>query len=319
MPTSPHDTRSELWLGRLTKLRPAIGRGATRGPAPHKPLLLLCLLDMAERGELVAKSFTRTPGLVLRFRTYSTLFAERWPTRLELRLPFYHLSSQGFWQAFAADLRPAVGPDDCSLCELDAEFHALLADADFRLKARLVLISHYFEPIERVAFFETLGIEGGPAGQGAANGVRAAALAAAKRKGRSAKFQVRIVDDYRHTCALTGYRCFTVDGSSIVDAAHIEGWAETQNDDLSNGLALSKNAHWMFDEGLWAVNDDLRVVVHPTRFTEAGPEAQQLRSYAGRHLQFDPSAALRPAVEQLAKHRRRFMGSYDGKNLSYKK
>jgi putative restriction endonuclease len=243
--------------------------------------------------------------LVLRFRTYSTLFAERWPTRLDFRLPFYHLSSQGFWQAFAADLRLAVGPDDCVLCELDAEFHALLADADFRLKARLVLIAHYFEAVERVAFFEMLGIEGGATGQNTAERIRSAALDAAKRKGRSAKFQVRIVDDYRHTCALTGYRCFTVDGASIVDAAHIEGWAETQNDDLSNGLALSKNAHWMFDAGLWAVNDDLRVVVHPTRFTEAGPEAQQLRSYAGRHLQFDLKAKLRPSMESLRRHRER--------------
>jgi putative restriction endonuclease len=303
MPIAQTDNlRAAHWLGKLTKLRPAIGRGSTHGPAPHKPLLLLCLLDMAERGELNTKAFTRTPGLVLRFRSYSTLFADRWPTKLDLKLPFYHLSSQGFWQAFAVDLRPAASPENCALCELDAEFHALLADADFRLKARLVLISHYFEPIERVAFFETLGIEGGLGGHAAAERVREAALEVAKRKGRSAKFQVRIVDDYRHTCALTGYRCFTVDGASIVDAAHIDGWAETQNDDLSNGLALSKSAHWMFDEGLWSVNEDLRVVVHPTRFTEAGPEALQLRAYAGRHLQFDPKAALRPSVESLRRH-----------------
>jgi putative restriction endonuclease len=304
MPTIQIDNaRATHWLGKLTKLRPAIGRGNTRGQAPHKPLLLLCMLDMAERGELTARAFIRTPGLVLRFRTYGTLFAERWPTKLDLKLPFYHLSSQGFWQAFAADLRPALSPENCAFCELDAEFHALLADADFRLKARLVLISHYFEPIERVAFFETLGIQGGADAQSAAERVRAVALDAAKRKGRSAKFQVRIVDDYRHTCALTGYRCFTVDGASIVDAAHIDGWAETQNDELSNGLALSKSAHWMFDEGLWSVNDDLRVVVHPTRFTEAGPEALQLRVYAGRHLQFDPQAKLRPSAESLRRHR----------------
>lgn len=307
-PSLQKNERSKHWLGKLTKLRPAVGRGNTRGPAPHKPLLLLCLLDMAERGELINKAFTRTPGLVLRFRTYSTLFSDRWPTKLDMRLPFYHLRSQGFWQAFAADLRPDASDENCALCELDAEFHDLLADADFQLKARLVLISHYFEPIEHVAFFETRGIETGFAGQGAADQVREAALEAEKRKGRSAKFQVRIVDDYRHTCALTGYRCFTMDGASIVDAAHIDGWAETKNEDLSNGLALSKSAHWMFDEGLWSVNDDLRVVVHPTRFTEAGPEAFQLRFYAGRHLRFDPTTALRPAADSLRRHRLRHIG-----------
>jgi putative restriction endonuclease len=96
------------------------------------------------------------------------------------------------------------------------------------------------------------------------------------------------------------------DGMSIVDAAHIEPWAETGNDDLGNGLALSKSAHGMFDAGLWAVDDDLRVVVNPTRFTEAGPDAYQLRTYAGRHLQFAPQAKLRPAAESLRSHRLRF-------------
>ncbi|MFN7141761.1 MAG: HNH endonuclease, partial [Limisphaerales bacterium] len=49
-----------------------------------------------------------------------------------------------------------------------------------------------------------------------------------------------MVTEYRFTCALTGYSCMTTDGSSIVDAAHIEPWSETQNDDITNGLALSK-------------------------------------------------------------------------------
>jgi putative restriction endonuclease len=114
-----------------------------------------------------------------------------------------------------------------------------------------------------------------------------------------------VVDDYFHTCALTGYRCFTAAGSSIVDAAHIEGWAATQNDELTNGLALSKNAHWMFDAGLWAVDSSLRVIVRAHRFSEVGPEAQQLRAYAGRHLHFDPKAKLRPSLESLRRHRER--------------
>ena len=62
---------------------------------------------------------------------------------------------------------------------------------------------------------------------------------------------------------------------------------------------------WLFDQGLWSVDDDLRVVVNPKRFIEAGPDAMQLRSVAGRHLQFDPQAKLRPAVDSLQRHRMR--------------
>ena len=75
------------WLGRLTNLRPATGRGNTRGMAPHKPLFLLCLIDMAEMGNgLSGRTFVRTPSLVLRFRTYGSFVADRWPTKLDLRL-----------------------------------------------------------------------------------------------------------------------------------------------------------------------------------------------------------------------------------------
>ncbi|MBV5333182.1 hypothetical protein JZU54_06520, partial [bacterium] len=62
-------------------------------------------------------------------------------------------------------MRSATSPEDTAVCELDPAFHALLAEADFRLKARMVLISRYFEPIERVALFETLGIKGPSAGR----------------------------------------------------------------------------------------------------------------------------------------------------------
>jgi putative restriction endonuclease len=300
---TPEETVAR-WLGRLTALRPANGRGTTRGNAPHKPLLLLCLIDMAETGSgLTGRTFVRTPGLVLRFRTYGTFVAERWPTRLDLRLPFFHLSRQKFWTAHTAEMRPATSPDDCAVCELDREFHDLLADPDFRLKARLLLISRYFEPAEQAAFYESFGFTPPSVGPSVAEKLVAEGLEAAKQKGRSAKFQVRVVDDYHHVCALTGYRCVTIDGASAVDAAHIESWAETRNDDLTNGLALSKTAHWMFDEGLWSVDDAMRVLVHPTRFIEAGPEAALLRTFAGRHLQFDPRAKLRPSVDCLRRHR----------------
>ncbi len=275
--------------------------------APHKPLFLLCLIDMAEMGNgLSGRTFVRTPSLVLRFRTYGSFVADRWPTKLDLRLPFFHLSSQNFWTAQTAAMLPATSSDDCAVCELDRDFHALLADADFRLKARLLLISRYFEPVEQAALYESFGFSPPSFGLSVGEKLVSEGMEAAKQKGRSAKFQVRIVDDYRHVCALTGYRCITTDGASVVDAAHIESWAETSNDDLTNGLALSKTAHWMFDAGLWSVDDDLRVVVQSARFAEAGPEAYLLRNYAGRHLQFDPQAKLRPAVENLRRHRAKF-------------
>lgn len=304
-----HDERAKKWLAKLTRLNPASGRGDCHGKAPHKPLLLLSLIDMAESGELVSRSLSRSPGLVLRFRSYGGIVTVRWPNRLDVRLPFYHLSSQGFWEPFDMEMRPAKSAESCAVCDLHHEFFDLLADAGFRLKARMVLIAKYFTPAERIAFFESLGIQHQESSIMAADEVLQEAVETAKRKGRCARFAVRVCSEYRYTCALTGYRCVTGDGATIVDAAHIEAWADTQNDDPQNGLALSKSAHWMFDEGLWTVDEDFRVLVNPRRFTEQGPEFMRLAGYAGRHLQFDPAAKLRPAIVHLRRHRGRVMAA----------
>lgn len=301
---SSSEEHAREWLARLMRLNPATGRGECRGKAPHKPLLLLCLLDMAESGELPARAFTRTAALALRFRSYGALVVDRWPNRLDLRLPFFHLSNQGFWEPLTVEMQRALSPDNCAVCEMEPRFYDLLADASFRLKARMLLIAKYFDPAERIALYESLGLQAtGKAMAKNTSRVMEEAEEVARRKGRSARFAVRVCSDYRYTCALTGYRCVTAEGTSIVDAAHIEPWSATGNDDPVNGLALSKSAHWTFDAGLWSADEDMRVIVNARAFTESGPDALRLSSFAGRHLQFDPSAKLRPALLHLRRHR----------------
>src|SRR5439155_11085292 len=81
---------------------------------------------------------------------------------------------------------------------------------------------------------------------------------------------------YNYTCALTRYRLTTIAGGSIVDAAHIHQFADSRNNDPRNGLALSKNAHWLFDNGLWTLDEDYRVRVAKGEFSEAGLEQHLL-------------------------------------------
>lgn len=50
-------------------------------------------------------------------------------------------------------------------------------------------------------------------------------------------------------------------------------WAGNENDDIQNGLALFKNAHWIFGEGLWSVQADGRVILARYRLAENGQEA----------------------------------------------
>ena len=293
------------WLGKLSQLRTAIGGELCKGKAPHKPLLLLSLFDMAEAGMVTSRMLTRTPELVLRFKTYGALVTERWPTKLDMRMPFYYLKTQQFWQPFTSQQTPAASPETCTLCEMDQEFFTLLSDPVFREKARLLLLFTYFERKERLALLESMGLATRNLDtiEWQMETITKEAAQAAKRKGRSARFKVQVVSTYQFTCALTGFRCLTGEGAVVVDAAHIEQWARSQNDELTNGLALCKNAHWMFDEGLWSVGGDGRIIVARERFSESGPQDLKLATYHGRRLCFAEGVKLRPNMEALEQHR----------------
>ncbi|MEX2382145.1 MAG: hypothetical protein WD490_07170 [Opitutales bacterium] len=107
--------------------------------------------------------------MVLRFRSYGSIVADRWPTRLDLRMPFYYLKSQDFWTVHAADMRPVSSPESCVLCEMHPDLYELLASPDFRLKARMILVSKYFDRDEQAALFEMLGLHGTATREGKAS------------------------------------------------------------------------------------------------------------------------------------------------------
>jgi putative restriction endonuclease len=70
-------SQHEQVLSRLGRLRVDTSTG---DPAPHKPLLLLVVLELAERGEL-GEVLELTPQLAFRFCSYFSIVAYRRETR----------------------------------------------------------------------------------------------------------------------------------------------------------------------------------------------------------------------------------------------
>ena len=62
------------WLGKLAHLKVDKARG---DPAPHKPLLLLVVLELAEQGQAFGNILALTPELAFRFCTYWSIVAHR--------------------------------------------------------------------------------------------------------------------------------------------------------------------------------------------------------------------------------------------------
>jgi putative restriction endonuclease len=77
---------------------------------------------------------------------------------------------------------------------------------------------------------------------------------------RDRVFARQIQTAYNNRCAITGLRIINGGGRAEVQAAHIRPVGENGPDLVQNGLALSGTVHWMFDRGLIALDDDLRIL-----------------------------------------------------------
>ena len=78
---------------------------------------------------------------------------------------------------------------------------------------------------------------------------------------RDRNFRKNVLRAYGERCAITGRRLINGGGRAEVEAAHIRPVEHDGPDNVSNGLALSGTAHWMFDRGLVGFADDLSILV----------------------------------------------------------
>src|SRR4030042_1301221 len=125
------------WLHKLATLRIDRARG---NPAPHKPLLLLVMIEMAEKGEIQSREVTLSPDLSFRFTVYWSVVAHRRKQSPEVRLPFHHLGSSGICQPLMADGKPSPDKKLTTMIRLNSRFFDCLTDQRFRDRARRVLI-----------------------------------------------------------------------------------------------------------------------------------------------------------------------------------
>jgi putative restriction endonuclease len=294
----------ERWLSRLAKLKIDL----KDSPAPHKPLLLLVIIEMAEQGLLPAGTLPLTPELAFRFCTYWSIVAHRRRQKPDVRYPFHHMQSGHFWKALGEDGSPSPDRRLTRYAAMDPDFEACMADRAFREEARRVLICKYFPPDERVALCSLLGLPV-PSEDEVANASMHKSPEEAEQRGREARFRLKIVSLYNYTCALTGYRLMTISSGSIIDAAHIHQFSDSRNNDVRNGLALCKNAHWLFDEGLWTIADDFTVKVALGHFAEDSPDQKPLNDYHGQRIRLPSNTSFFPDPVHLEWHRReRFQG-----------
>ncbi len=253
----------------------------TKNRAPHKPLLLLAVLDSIAQGLIKNNLIELTPDLC---ETFTLYWARVMPPdqRGNIALPFYHLTSEGFWHlvpkpgkedivAAGARLRSMSELNEFALgAKFDDELFALLRVKEWRDILRSVLVDKYFTKDVRAGLLEQSAINNEAFRYSQEllkqikdeSGVKPSDENL-KPAARDQGFRRAIVMAYAHRCTTCGIRILTADGHTIVEAAHIIPFSVSRNDDPRNGLSLCRLCHWNFDEGMLSVSARYEVVTSP--------------------------------------------------------
>ncbi|MEO8613118.1 MAG: HNH endonuclease [Chloroflexota bacterium] len=290
--------------------------------APHKPLLLLTVLDLAAQGNITANLIPLTPELGDVFATYWKLVMPS-DRAGNLSLPFFHLKNDGFWhlipqhgkeEALGA-IRQIAGMsqlrDTVIGAQLDGELYQLISVERTRDLLRTVLIEGYFHQalhehlleqadVNLMAFqySQELLAKARTQSSPVSSDVKEEQKPAVRDQG----FRRAIVTAYDHRCVLCGIRLLTEDGLTAATAAHIVPWSVSYNDDPRNGLCLCRLCHWVFDVGLAGITTKYRVTLS-RQLTMTGNIAGYLTTLDSRPI-FEPSEALyNPDIGALQWHK----------------
>ena len=309
----------------LSRAPGAVWGQGTKKQAPHKPLLLLAVLDLVTRGVITTPFIDVTGDLTELNELFNLYWRQIIPLgqTSSIAFPFSRLDREPFWNLVPQPgkvITAAVINNTSSVTNLrtyalgarldDGLFQVMRSD-EGREALREALLQSCFSPeaahllreqslINREAYDYSRVLEEQshlPLIKEIIDGDNFRPAA------RDQGFRRIVVSTYDHRCALCGVRIVTPEGHTAVDAAHIIPWSKSQNDDIRNGMALCKLCHWAFDEGMMGVSDDYNVIT--SRQISTTPNAPGfLLTLSGRGIIPPHGRDLWPAQEYLAEHRR---------------
>lgn len=317
----------EDFIRQFSKLRRAPGpvwTEATKKQAPHKPLLLLALLDLVARGVVTSPFIDVREDLI----ELNELFTNYWRQVVPIRqtssiaFPFSRLHSEPFWELVPVDSQNLDRKTINSIntvnqlrqvtigSRIDSDLYALLQKEENRASLRQTLLMSCFSAEAINALCEQAAIHAEAFSYNQELLLKAhqplikevVEIEDYRPVSRNQGFRRAVVATYDHRCALCGVRIVTSEGHTAVDAAHIVPWSRTQNDDIRNGMALCKLCHWAFDEGVLGVSDNYAVITSP-QVSLAPNVPGSLQTLSGRSIIAPADKGLWPAQEYLYWHR----------------
>ncbi|AUN95223.1 HNH endonuclease [Pseudazoarcus pumilus] len=300
---------------RLARLNVNVRHGRA---SPHKVCMLLAVLDLARSGALTGNRIDFAPPLLERYALYFDA-VRREGDHPNPHFPFFHLAGRlrggadGFWhlhpragrEAIVANMSTARSvrqvTDNIDYASLDPELFALLQDP--------VAIDVLSEALSQTWFDRGLQDLASVVSRGGEISRYERELRRLDRDGRMASevlpgyvrnpaFRRVVTESYDFRCAATGLRLVLLDGSALVEAAHIHPFSEAGDDDPRNGLALTPDMHWAFDRNLITPDAEYRWRVSKVLDSRV-PDHRTLAELDGKPLFLPREARLYPKRDAI--------------------
>jgi putative restriction endonuclease len=296
----------------------------SHGIAPHKPILLLSVLQAFQNNQIPDQRIYITPELVALFKTNWNLLVT---TNHDCRIsyPFYYLKSDKFWQ-----LIPKSGFENIdqmssimkSFSNLNAAIDHAVIDFDLLLlmkeKTNNSILQQYllelYFPASKGNFSNSSWgqqklfdeIEGKILEESAVEyGFEIKKLIQQHNEEeiflRGSLFKREIPKIYNNTCSISGMKIDAISYVSMVDACHIVPFSKSYDDTVTNGIALCPNLHRAFDRGLVCIDENYIVVVSKI-FTETSSN-YSIREFEGREIRLPLNQKYYPSTENFKKHK----------------
>jgi len=308
------------YLSAFQKLR--IDRA--HGIAPHKPILLLSVLQTFQNGIIINNKIYVTPELVALFKSnWSLLVTSKHDCRFAL--PFYHLKGDLFWKLIAkvgfenilqlkSSMRSFVNLNAAvDYAVIDEELFLLMKDKKSNSLLSQFLLDEYF-PKTKNNFGNSDktqqklldDIEGKILREDATE-YRKEIKKLIQQKNeeeiflRGSLFKREIPKIYNNTCCISGMKIDATISISMVDACHIIPFSKSYNDTITNGIALCPNLHRAFDRGLIAIDNNYRVVVSKT-FKEDETN-YSIKVFENQKINLPKQEMYYPLIENIAWHK----------------
>lgn len=301
-------------------------RDMKNGGAPHKPILILSIIEQFEKQLFYSNQIYITPELVSSFKTHWTELVKTNHHAI-FALPFYHLNSEPFWK-----LIPNIGCEKwieskssmrsfnnlttaVNFATIDIELKLLLEVKENREILKFAVLEKYF-PDTKILYGSNSDDLNKIDVLNESTEIYKWKIIELKSKldenafqeevfVRSGIFKREIPKIYNNTCAISGLRIDAISNISMIDACHIVPFSDGYNDTLINGIALCPNLHRAFDRGLISVSNDYKVILN-NNFIENKESSLNLTQFDGKIINLPNKEEFYPSLENFSHHRKRF-------------